>query len=514
MTRILLCEGVEGAFVPETGYCRQGQKVWFAFGKPAKVQESFQGMTLVESIDEMELEERTLDGRTVKMPKGGVWVVEGPAQASDKKNANQRYYPREIWDRIIKDQNSPAQQAIRERAMVGHLEHPADGRTDGNKLALVVTHAELRESGDVFARFELLDTPEGLRLQEYTRKKVKWGVSSRGTGSVDEKGRVDPRDYVLQTWDAVMQPSVTNAIPRLKEEDHGEDRDPVRSSVKEGRTSVTTESLDSDTHSCIESVLSACDSSIDELDSAGRANLRAELLKESRQLAVAPASPRVQNAMARALLKLSVLDESDASGLDDLIETAVRDATHVEDRADAPAVSEAIQEIRRAHEATAREAEELRTKLEEAESRLARSREVVDELRGQLAEATVSYAGLSGQLTTAQALLAERPARESGLMEAVDAVVMRVPQLERFQDILESASTVQGMHDLVERLLPFAMASQARVEPVELVERSRPTLPHGAVRSETDVHKPATITESRRPVSRGVRLAVLCASKK
>lgn len=514
MTRKLLCEGVEGAFVPETGYCRQGEKVWFAFGKPKTLGESFQGMQLVESIDEMDLEERTLDGRTIKMPKGGVWVVEGPAQASDKKNANQRYYPREIWDRVIKDQDSYAQKAIRERAMVGHLEHPADGRTDGNKLAMVVTHAELRETGDVFARFELLDTPEGLRLQEYTRKKVKWGVSSRGTGSVDEKGRVDPRDYVLQTWDAVMQPSVTNAIPRLKEEDQGEDQDPVRSSVKEGRSSSVTEALDSDTSACIESVLSACDSSIDELDSAGRVGLRVTLLKESRQLAVAPTSPRVQHALAKALLKLAVLDESDASSLDDLIETAVRDATHVEDGADAPNVSEALQELRRAHQETARETEELRTKLEDAESRLARSAETVDELRGQLAEATVSYSGLSGQLATAQALLAERPARESGLMEAVDSVVMRVPQLEKVRDILELASTVDAMNELVERLLPFVMTRQAPVELAERGECSRPILPHGAVRSETDTRQPATIAESKTPVSRGVRLAAACLSKK
>lgn len=99
-------------------------------------------------------------------------------------------------------------------------------------------------------------------------------------------------------------------------------------------------------------------------------------------------------------------------------------------------------------------------------------------------------------------------------MEEVEAVVRRVPQLEPFQDLLEGASTVTALNELVDRLLPFAMASRSRVDSDELVERSRPILPHGAVRSELDTFKAATITETKKPVSRGVRLAAQSLSSK
>lgn len=518
MTRILLCEGAAGSFVPETGYCRQGEKVWFAFGKPSKLDESFQGMKLVESIDEMELEERKLDGRTVKMPKGGVWVVEGPAQASDQRNANNRYYPRKIWEKWISDSKSAAQQAIRERAMVGHLEHPADGRTDGNKLGIVVTHAELRENGEVHARFELLDTPEGLRLQEYTRKNVKWGVSSRGTGSVDEKGRVSPDDYVLETWDAVMRPSVSNAHPRLTQSESGQDPVPARSSVAEDTKSESSAALDPTIASCVESVVSLCGSSIDELDETGRRDLQVSLLRTARQLRSAPADRRVQDALSLVLNKLLVLEEIGTDHLDDLIESAVRDATQGNGTSDGTEAVQALQELREAHRATAEEAEELRAKLEGAESTLQASQGTVRELQGQLAEATTIYAGVTAKLATAEALLAARPAREvSGqVMEAIDEALRQVPALSEFQEILEGAESADKVWDFAERLLPLAVRSNTKPagspQAVEesVVEDSRPTLPRGAVKSEADAGK-RVYESTKTPMSRGARLAAAAA---
>lgn len=506
MTRVLLCEGSLGSFLPTSGYCRQGEKVWFAFGKPASLDESFQGVKLVESIDEMELEERQIGDRKVSMPKGGVWVVEGPAQASDIRNANNRYYPRKIWERWIKDQNSPAQQAIRERAMTGHLEHPSDGRMDGNKLAMVVTGAELREDGSVHAKFELLDTPEGLRLQEYTRKNVKWGVSSRGSGSVDEKGRVNPDDYVLETWDAVMRPSVTHAIPRLPQSESDASSVPAHSSGNEGRAPGVSEALDSTVQECVESVVSMCESAIDTLDETGRRDLRASLLRTARQLRSATADARVQDAMSRTLSKLLVLEEIGTESLDDLIESAVRDAAHVDDTSDGTSAGDLIQELRETHAATAQEAEELRAKLEVAESGLLSSQWRVQELSEQLAEA-------ESKLTTAQALLAESHAQgvRVDVQEAVNDAVAQVPNLDGFRDILEAASTADQVYDFAERLLPLATrtgVSEAAETPIveseQVVEHSRPVMPRGAVMSESDAWK---LTEAKKTASRGARLA-------
>jgi hypothetical protein len=209
------CEPGDGLVMfPTTGYVEQGKKVWVAFGEH-KLDES-SGQAVVERFEDLDLEERRVGDEVLRLPKGGRWFVEGPFQRSDVENANRRKYPRGIWERLIADDASYVQKSIKERAMVGHLEHPGDGRTDGSKGAILVTKATLEKDGTVMGQAEILDTPMGLILQEYTKKRVRWGVSSRGNGSVKDDGTVDTDNYVLETWDAVMKPSVPGAYPKPK----------------------------------------------------------------------------------------------------------------------------------------------------------------------------------------------------------------------------------------------------------------------------------------------------------
>ena len=79
--RTLLHEGREGAILPSVAYCRQGANVWFAYGSSSScLDESVSGLTVVESFEGLDLEEREVNGKKVKLPKDGVWVLEGPAQ--------------------------------------------------------------------------------------------------------------------------------------------------------------------------------------------------------------------------------------------------------------------------------------------------------------------------------------------------------------------------------------------------------------------------------------------------
>jgi len=240
--RRLLCEGwleewADGednlVMYPRVAYVVQDAKVWFAQGDGTMLGEALDTLleseggprVVVESAEEMELEERQLsDGTKVKIPKGS-WYVEGVFQRSDVPNANKRKYPRAIWDKLIADDASYVQKNIGERAMLGHLEHPKDGRTDGKEGAIVTVAAKLQEDGTVWGRAEVLDTPNGLILKEYTKKNVRWGVSSRGNGTVGDDGTVDPDSFVFETWDAVMKPSVPGAFPtvpkQVKEDEEG-----------------------------------------------------------------------------------------------------------------------------------------------------------------------------------------------------------------------------------------------------------------------------------------------------
>lgn len=238
MARRLLCEGWleadadqdtkgwESTLVFDTpvAYCRQGEKVWFARGSDrskAVCESAGASLTLVEDYDKLDLVERQLpDGSVARLPKDGVWMVEGPGQRSDVKNANKRIYSRKIWERIFGNPKSKQQDAIKQRGMVGHLEHPSDGKTDGKQAALVTVAATLQEDGTVWAKHELLNTPSGLILQELTRKNVRWGVSTRGAGSVDEGGRVHEEDYDMECWDGVMRPSVPGAYAKAGQLHH------------------------------------------------------------------------------------------------------------------------------------------------------------------------------------------------------------------------------------------------------------------------------------------------------
>lgn len=217
------CEGAAGLVeYPSAAYFVADDKVWFARGDASMLGESLDALleseggtrTIVESMEELPLEERQLpDGTTVKLPKGPLYV-EGVFQRSDVPNANKRVYPRGIWERLIADKDSYVQKNIAERGMLGHLEHPSDGRTDGKEGALVVVEVGLQKDGTVIGKAEVLDTPNGLILKEYTRKGVRWGVSSRGNGKVED-GKVDESTFVLETWDAVMKPSVPGAYPKM-----------------------------------------------------------------------------------------------------------------------------------------------------------------------------------------------------------------------------------------------------------------------------------------------------------
>lgn len=155
---------------------------------------------------------RVVEGET---PAPGVqrMVIEGVFQRSDAVNANKRIYPRSIWERILSE-GGPVQKRIVERRMIGHLEHPETGTTDLNRGAILVLEARLQEDGTVVGKALVYDTPEGKRIQEYIITGTQIGISSRGTGTVDNRGMVQ-EDYQLDTWDVVYNPSTTGAHPTL-----------------------------------------------------------------------------------------------------------------------------------------------------------------------------------------------------------------------------------------------------------------------------------------------------------
>jgi len=140
----------------------------------------------------------------------GRFHVEGIFQRSDVENANKRVYPRSIWEKELKEQR--VTDAISKRAMFGELDHPADGKTSLKRVAHLITGLELQEDGNVTGSAEILGTPNGQILKTLFESGAQVGISSRGSGSV--QNGVVQEDFKLGTFDFVARPSTPGALPR------------------------------------------------------------------------------------------------------------------------------------------------------------------------------------------------------------------------------------------------------------------------------------------------------------
>lgn len=463
------CAGNSGVFIPERGLCYQGDRVWVAFGN-TKLDESFDGVTLVENYDDLELEERQINGTTVKLPKGGRWVVEGPAQRSDVKNANKRTYSRKIWETLIADKNSYVQEAIKERRMVGHLEHPKDGRTDLNEASIVTIEAKLRSDGVVWSKFELLETPKGMILQELTRKGIKWGVSSRGTGSVGDDGQVSEEDYHLKTWDAVASPSTPGAHPTLSasanEEDTSDDTPQAELSEAHEETFQRLIELSETEVDDLSSRIALRDDILEALLSLDEGALQSILLRDE-------GWAKVAKAVAKAR------EGSDGDAIDAAIEEALASG---EEADDADAFTEIIEALQEQVSTSVDEVRDLHGQLEVAESESTALAERLTIAEGELVQ-------LRAERDLAHELLAETPGRNAGdVAAAADEEIDEVPELERFRGLMEDAGSPEQVRTLAENLIPVVKKpkAKAKVEETKPKQPARTALPAGIGLDSTD----------------------------
>lgn len=164
---------------------------------------------LVEHLDPMLFE--------VKQDTKGCMVVSGRFQICEVVNGNKRRYPRRLWEKVVNDPE--VQKAIASRMVKGEVEHPADGQTNLARVSHLITKLYMK-GDEVIGEAEILDTPSGLILQEFFRKRIPTGISSRGRGSSsfqDGVEIVEADTYKFDTFDFVCSPSAPGAYPGLAE---------------------------------------------------------------------------------------------------------------------------------------------------------------------------------------------------------------------------------------------------------------------------------------------------------
>ena len=134
----------------------------------------------------------------------GNLMVEGILATAEVKNGNGRYYKKELWDREMEKYD----QLVKERLSMGELDHPESTVINLKNVSHLVT--DYGWDGDqLMGKIEILPTPSGNILKELIKNGVTVGVSSRGMGSLEQRGDIMEvqDDFELLCWDFVSTPS-------------------------------------------------------------------------------------------------------------------------------------------------------------------------------------------------------------------------------------------------------------------------------------------------------------------
>jgi len=125
------------------------------------------------------------------------------------KNANERVYPVSEIETAVDTLNKQIQEGY---SVLGEVDHPDDLKINLDRVSHMITSMWM-DGPNGFGKLKILPTPMGQLVRTMLESGVKLGVSSRGSGNVnDMDGRVS--DFEIITVDIVAQPSAPNAYPK------------------------------------------------------------------------------------------------------------------------------------------------------------------------------------------------------------------------------------------------------------------------------------------------------------
>ena len=125
------------------------------------------------------------------------------------KNANERIYPVPEIEAAVQTLNEQIQEGY---SVLGEVDHPDDLKINLDRVSHMITQMWM-DGANGFGKLKILPTPMGQLVKTMLESGVKLGVSSRGSGNVnDYDGKVS--DFEIVTVDIVAQPSAPNAYPK------------------------------------------------------------------------------------------------------------------------------------------------------------------------------------------------------------------------------------------------------------------------------------------------------------
>jgi hypothetical protein len=125
------------------------------------------------------------------------------------KNANSRVYPIHEIEKAVSTINEQIKEGY---SVLGEVDHPDDLKINLDRVSHMITDMWM-DGPCGYGKLKVLPTPMGEMVKSMSEAGVKLGVSSRGSGDVNEaSGHVSNFDII--TVDIVAQPSAPHAYPK------------------------------------------------------------------------------------------------------------------------------------------------------------------------------------------------------------------------------------------------------------------------------------------------------------
>lgn len=138
---------------------------------------------------------------------------------AEEVNKNNMLLDRELFEKVKASEEY--KDAIKRGHYIGFLGHPEDPNCQDFKNAcIVMTDMELKDNGEIYGTFNLINTPVGKIVKTFIDAGVQFGISIRGAGDITPEGDYDyvqPDLFVFRGFDLVAFPAYNDAMPEFME---------------------------------------------------------------------------------------------------------------------------------------------------------------------------------------------------------------------------------------------------------------------------------------------------------
>ena len=124
------------------------------------------------------------------------------------KNQNDRVYPIDEIGKAVETINERLQEG---QTVLGEADHPEELTVNLDRVSHIIEDMWM-DGPNGFGKLKIIPTPMGNIISTLLESGAKLGVSSRGSGNVNESGQVS--DFDIVTVDIVAQPSAPDAYPK------------------------------------------------------------------------------------------------------------------------------------------------------------------------------------------------------------------------------------------------------------------------------------------------------------